>query len=122
MNAERERLAAAKEGKAPWRRFGPYLAERQWGTVREDYSRDGSAWDYFPFEMAASRAIKEVITQLIAAESAKRPFSDQKIADKLRDKGIQIARRTVAKYREQLKILPARLRKEVKTTQTAQGT
>ena len=58
MNAERERLAAAKAGKAPWRRFGPYLAERQWGTVREDYSRDGSAWDYFPFEMAASRAYR----------------------------------------------------------------
>ena len=64
-------------------------------------------------EMAASRAIKEMITQLIGAESPKRPLSDQKIADKLRDKGIQIARRTVAKYREQLKILPARLRKQV---------
>ncbi|MDX2176096.1 MAG: RNA polymerase factor sigma-54 [Candidatus Sumerlaeia bacterium] len=65
-------------------------------------------------DMAASRSIKEIITQLIGAENPKRPLSDQKIADKLKDKGIQIARRTVAKYREQLKILPARLRKEVK--------
>ncbi len=65
-------------------------------------------------DMAASRAIKELITQLIGAENQKRPLSDQKIADMLRKKGFQIARRTVAKYREQLKILPARLRKEVK--------
>ncbi len=72
-------------------------------------------------DMAASRAIKELITQLIAAENPKRPLSDQKIADKLRDKGIQIARRTVAKYREQLKILPARLRKEVRTAAPPQG-
>ena len=45
MNAERERLAAAKAETAPWRRFGPFLAERQWGTVREDYSKGGAAWD-----------------------------------------------------------------------------
>ncbi|MCB2154639.1 RNA polymerase factor sigma-54 [bacterium] len=64
-------------------------------------------------EDASSRSIKEMITQLIQAEDTKHPLSDQKIADMLRDKGIQIARRTVAKYREQLKILPAKLRKQV---------
>ncbi len=41
-----------------WRTWGPYLSERQWGTVREDYSEDGNAWAYFPFEMAASRAYR----------------------------------------------------------------
>ncbi|MEO8195373.1 MAG: glucosidase [Thermoanaerobaculia bacterium] len=58
MTIERARLAEAKAGRKAWRRWGPYLAERQWGTVREDYSPDGSAWGYFPFEMAASRAYR----------------------------------------------------------------
>ena len=44
--AERRRLAEADAG-VPWRRWGPYLSERQWGTVREDYSADGDAWRYF---------------------------------------------------------------------------
>src|ERR1700730_2135053 len=43
-DAERERLAQAARGRADWRRFGPYLADRQWGTVREDYSANGDAW------------------------------------------------------------------------------
>jgi hypothetical protein len=43
MSAESERLADAVERKAAWRRWGPYLSERQWGTVREDYSEGGSA-------------------------------------------------------------------------------
>ena len=57
---ERERLAEADRAidRRPWRRWGPYLAERQWGTVREDYSADGRAWDYFPHAMAASRAYR----------------------------------------------------------------
>ena len=42
----------------PWRRWGPYLADRAWGTVREDYSADGNAWSYFPFEHAISRAYR----------------------------------------------------------------
>ena len=54
--AERERLAACREGRTDWRRFGPYLAERQWGTVREDYSATGDAWSYFPHDHARSRA------------------------------------------------------------------
>ncbi|MGF1571970.1 MAG: RNA polymerase sigma-54 factor [Sumerlaeia bacterium] len=62
---------------------------------------------------ASSRSIKEMITQMIDGENEKKPLSDQKIADMLKIKGIQIARRTVAKYREQLKILPAKLRKSV---------
>ncbi|MBA3231437.1 MAG: glucosidase [Acidobacteria bacterium] len=55
---EHERLARARSGRQPWRRFGAYLGERQWGTVREDYSSDGEAWDNFPHEMARSRAYR----------------------------------------------------------------
>ncbi len=65
-------------------------------------------------EAASSRSIKELLTQMIENEDKRRPLSDQKIADLLRQKGFQIARRTVAKYREQLKILPAKLRKDVR--------
>ena len=50
------RLQEARTNKAPWRRWGPYLSERQWGTVREDYSQDGNAWDYFTHDQARSRA------------------------------------------------------------------
>src|SRR5258708_12878174 len=57
-DAERERLAQAAQGKAAWRRFGPYLADRQWGTVREDYSANGDAWGSFPHEHARSRAYR----------------------------------------------------------------
>ena len=48
MNAEEQRLKQTRTGKADWYKWGPYLSERQWGTVREDYSSDGNAWDYFP--------------------------------------------------------------------------
>ncbi|BDG04769.1 MGH1-like glycoside hydrolase domain-containing protein [Anaeromyxobacter oryzae] len=58
MSAERERLRDADEGRQPWRRWGPYLAERQWGTVREDYSAGGTPWVYFPHEHARSRAYR----------------------------------------------------------------
>jgi len=58
MAAEKERLAEAREKNIPWRRWGPYLSERQWGTVREDYSDDGDAWNYFPHDQARSRAYK----------------------------------------------------------------
>jgi len=56
--AEDERLRACAAGDASWRRFGPYLAERQWGTVREDYSADGTCWDSFPHDHARSRAYR----------------------------------------------------------------
>jgi hypothetical protein len=57
---ERKRVAEADAatGAKPWRRWGPYLAERAWGTVREDYSPDGTAWTYFPFEDAHRRAFR----------------------------------------------------------------
>ena len=56
-NAELERLSAAR-GNVPWRKWGPYLSERQWGTVREDYSRAGDAWNYFSHDHARSRAYR----------------------------------------------------------------
>jgi hypothetical protein len=57
-NPESLRLAAANAGREAWRRWGPYLSERQWGTVREDYSPHGNAWDYFPHDHARSRAYR----------------------------------------------------------------
>jgi hypothetical protein len=54
--AEEARLDEAREKAVPWRQWGPYLSERQWGTVREDYSSDGNAWDYFSHDQARSRA------------------------------------------------------------------
>src|SRR5437899_989734 len=57
-NAEVLRLQEAHTNKAPWRKWGPYLSERQWGTVREDYSQDGNAWDYFTHDQARSRAYR----------------------------------------------------------------
>jgi len=56
--AERRRLAAARNSNEPWRLWGPYLSERQWGTVREDYSADGNAWDHFTHDQARSRAYR----------------------------------------------------------------
>ncbi|HET8578322.1 MAG TPA: glucosidase [Methylomirabilota bacterium] len=57
-SAEEQRLEAARERSAHWKRWGPYLSERQWGTVREDYSADGAAWEYFPHDHARSRAYR----------------------------------------------------------------
>ncbi|MER7185280.1 glucosidase [Streptomyces hyaluromycini] len=57
-DAERLRLAEADAGRVPWRRWGPYLSERQWGTVREDYSPAGDAWSYFTHDQARSRAYR----------------------------------------------------------------
>src|SRR5258707_9499942 len=55
---EFERLAADAERKANWKRWGPYLSERQWSTVREDYSPNGDSWGYFPHDQARSRAYR----------------------------------------------------------------
>src|SRR5215475_4366407 len=55
---ERARLNAANANAEDWRRWGTYLSERAWGTVREDYSANGDAWNYFPFEQARSRAYR----------------------------------------------------------------
>jgi len=54
--AEHKRLEEARRESVPWRKWGPYLSERQWGTVREDYSKDGDAWNYFSHDQARSRA------------------------------------------------------------------
>ena len=58
MTQEEKRLEAARTHEAHWRRWGPYLSERQWGTVREDYSSTGTAWEYFPHDHARSRAYR----------------------------------------------------------------
>ena len=54
--AEQKRLNEEREGRIPWKKWGPYLSERQWGTVREDYSENGDAWNYFTHDQARSRA------------------------------------------------------------------
>jgi hypothetical protein len=55
-NAELKRLREISDNQTSWKKWGPYLSERQWGTVREDYSKDGDAWNYFPHDHARSRA------------------------------------------------------------------
>ncbi len=56
LDRESQRLQEARESAIPWRKWGPYLSERQWGTVREDYSADGNAWSYFSHDQSRSRA------------------------------------------------------------------
>ena len=56
--AEQKRLISAREQAVPWKKWGPYLSERQWGTVREDYSEGGDAWNYFTHDQARSRAYR----------------------------------------------------------------
>src|SRR5437763_7833872 len=58
LTKEEQRLEESRERSVHWKRWGPYLSERQWGTVREDYSENGTAWDYFPHDHARSRAYR----------------------------------------------------------------
>ena len=58
MNAEEKRVQESRDRQVHWKRWGPYLSERQWGTVREDYSPGGTAWDYFPHDHARSRVYR----------------------------------------------------------------
>src|SRR5436305_2949926 len=58
MDHEQRRLEEARTGTAAWKEWGPYVSERQWGTVREDYSEAGDAWNYFPHDHARSRAYR----------------------------------------------------------------
>jgi hypothetical protein len=58
LTMEHRRLEETRDNNVPWRKWGPYLSERQWGTVREDYSADGNAWDYFTHDQARSRAYR----------------------------------------------------------------
>ena len=58
MSREEQRIEDLRQGKAEWRRWGPYLSEREWGSVREDYSANGTSWEYFPHDQARSRAYR----------------------------------------------------------------
>ncbi|MEA5113757.1 MAG: glucosidase [Geobacteraceae bacterium] len=58
MNPEKQRLEESRDKNVPWKKWGPYLSERQWGTVREDYSEGGDAWDFFTHDHARSRAYR----------------------------------------------------------------
>ena len=58
MTQEEKRIEESRKRTAHWKRWGPYLSERAWGTVREDYSPDGKAWDCFPHDQARSRAYR----------------------------------------------------------------
>ena len=58
MNKEKERLLEHKERKRDWKLWGPYVSERQWGTVREDYSADGDAWSYSTHDQSRSKAYR----------------------------------------------------------------
>jgi hypothetical protein len=69
-NAEQKRLVESGKG-TPWKKWGPYLSERQWGTVREDYSHNGDAWNFFPHDHARSRAYR-------SGEDGLAGFSDEK--------------------------------------------
>ena len=71
MSAEQARLDEARSQSTPWRKWGPYLSERQWGTVREDYSDSGNAWEYFTHDQARSRAYRR-------GEDGLAGFSDDK--------------------------------------------
>jgi len=58
LTQEHQRLLDYRNRKANWKKWGPYLSERSWGTVREDYSADGAAWEYFPHDHARSKAYR----------------------------------------------------------------
>jgi hypothetical protein len=58
QTAEQQRQAAYRARTSNWKHWGPYLSERAWGTVREDYSEHGTAWDYFPHDHARSRVYR----------------------------------------------------------------
>ena len=60
MDAEHRRLDEARTKIAPWRKWGPYLSERQWGTAREDYSESGDAWNYFSCGVSRDRHARRV--------------------------------------------------------------
>ena len=58
LTREHERLLEHRQGKRDWKRWGPYVSDRAWGTVREDYSPDGSAWEFLTHDMARSKAYR----------------------------------------------------------------
>ena len=68
MTKEESRLQQARQGTSDWKKWGPYLSERQWGTVREDYSQDGNAWDYFSHDQV--RPVRTTGERMVLQESA----------------------------------------------------
>ena len=103
--AEQKRLISAREEGVPWKKWGPYLSERQWGTVREDYSEGGDAWDYFPHDHArsprlpmgrgrAARHNRSRAAALLRARAVERPGSHSQGASLRAD---QSARATTAR-------------------------
>ena len=87
VDPEQARLEESRTGRMDWKKWGPYLSERQWGTVREDYSDDGNAWDYFTHDQARSRAyrwgedglagdLRRQAGALLRARAVERPGSD----------------------------------------------
>ena len=74
-SAEHQRLDDAREGTAAWKKWGPYLSERQWGTVREDYSANGDAWNYFSHDQA--HRVKEAQVAMDKSQMPSRDDSHQ---------------------------------------------
>ena len=74
--AEGKRLEAANKQSDEWKKWGPYLSERQWGTVREDYSESGIAWDYFSHDQSRSRAYRWGADGLAARPHPRKRFSN----------------------------------------------
>ena len=72
---EQKRLNEAREAGLPWKKWGPYLSERQWGTVREDYSEDGNAWNYFSHDQSRSRAYRWGEDGLAASRTTNNAFA-----------------------------------------------
>ncbi len=77
MNPEERRLLEVRDSKEPWKKWGPYLSERQWGTVREDYSENGNAWDYFSHDQACARKSRSVVR--IQMNALCIPFSIERV-------------------------------------------
>ena len=82
---EQKRLNDAREAGVPWKKWGPYLSERQWGTVREDYSHDGNAWNYFSHDQSRSRAYRW-------GEDGLGGISDDQPAPVFRDRAVERTR------------------------------
>jgi len=76
MNIEKQRLAEANANQKSWRRFGPYLSERQWGTVREDYSPHGNAWEYLPAVLSHFSNARGIAGVLLVKFGLGRIFTD----------------------------------------------
>ena len=100
MTAEHRRLQEAREYAVPWRKWGPYLSERQWGTVREDYSEGGDAWNYFTHDQARSRAYRwgEAFTKFTEGETPTGPSKTHErplLSDALSNQHARLVDRTV---------------------------